>query len=67
MLAATRGRFPIVASGPAGRADLAAAAEIEIDRLSRYDGRHPGPRKLGELFQELRGYLGMRYVNRAAQ
>lgn len=37
--------------------DLAAAAEIEIRRLSGYEGGHSGPRKLTELFQELRKSL----------
>lgn len=44
--------------------NLAAAADIELDRLSRYAGRHPGPRKLAELFKEFRYCVG---VDPAAQ
>ena len=36
-------------------ADLAAAADAEIRRLDRYEGPHPGPRRLVELFETLRG------------
>ncbi|CAM5304260.1 hypothetical protein MAUB1S_05312 [Mycolicibacterium aubagnense] len=39
---------------PAGT-DLAAAATIEIARLQRYRGDHPGPRRLAELFEALQG------------
>ena len=35
--------------------DLAAAAEVEIARLQRYQGDHPGPRRLVELFEALQG------------
>ncbi len=35
--------------------DLAVAAEREIRRLGRYKGSHPGPRRLAELFETLRG------------
>ncbi|WP_244483238.1 hypothetical protein [Mesorhizobium sp. 1M-11] len=38
-----------------GGADLAEAAEIEIRKLQRYQGNHPGPQKLLELFEGLRG------------
>ena len=38
---------------PAG-ANLAEAAEIEIGKLQRYQGGHPGPQRLLELFKGLR-------------
>lgn len=38
-------------------ADLAAAADVEIGRLGRYAGRHPGPRKLAGLFGDFRHCL----------
>ncbi|MER9657690.1 hypothetical protein NKJ26_30325 [Mesorhizobium sp. M0152] len=37
--------------------DLAAAADIDIRRLDRYEGRHPGPQKLAELFREFQRCL----------
>lgn len=37
--------------------DLVVAADIEIGRLGRYAGRHPGPAKLAELFREFRHRL----------
>lgn len=40
-------------SQPPG-ADLVAALDVELDRLARYDGRHPGPARLAGLFKELR-------------
>lgn len=42
---------------PAG-ADLAAAAEIEIRKLQRYRGGHPGPRRHVALFEALQGTGG---------
>lgn len=38
-------------------ADLAAAANIEIARLQRYQRDHPGPRRLVELFEALQGSI----------
>jgi len=38
---------------PAGT-DLVSAADAEIERLRRYGGIHPGPRKLADLFEALR-------------
>lgn len=38
---------------PAG-ADLTAAVDVEIHRLERYRGAHPGPARLGELFRDFR-------------
>ncbi|CAM5443834.1 hypothetical protein ATER59S_02731 [Aquamicrobium terrae] len=38
-------------------ADLAAAADIEIRRLRRYDGNHPGPKRLAGLFEAFRAEL----------
>ncbi len=38
-------------------ADLAKAANIEIARLQRYQGDHPGPRRLIELFEALQGSI----------
>jgi len=38
-------------------ADLAAAADIEIRRLRRYDGDHPGPKRLAGLFEAFRAEL----------
>jgi hypothetical protein len=38
-------------------ADLAAAVDVEIGRLGRYAGRHPGPLKLAELFRNFRHCL----------
>ncbi len=43
-------------SSPEG-SDLAAAADAEIDRLKRYRGTHPGPRRLEELFKAFRHSL----------
>ncbi len=40
-------------------ADLVVAADVELDRLSRYSGPHPGPQKLAELFRHFRYCLGV--------
>lgn len=37
--------------------DLADAVDVELQRLRRYVGRHPGPARLAELFSELRRSL----------
>jgi hypothetical protein len=39
-----------LASQPDG-ADLDAAALVELERLSRYRGSHPGPLRLGAMFR----------------
>lgn len=48
---------------PAGT-NLAEAAETEIARLQRYQGDHPGPRRLVELFEALRGSVAPRSTTR---
>lgn len=48
-------------------ADLAAAADTEIHRLEDYLGAHAGPRRLKELFIELRRELTSPPVPRTPQ
>ena len=44
---------------PAGR-DLAAAADLEIEKLRRYSGSHDGPKRLGDIFAAFRASLASR-------
>lgn len=37
--------------------DLDSAAGAEIEKLQRYRGPHPGPKRLGEIFAEFRTSL----------
>lgn len=50
-------------SQPAGR-DLAAAADVEIERLRQYSGSHEGPKRLGAIFAEFRATLSPRLCPR---
>lgn len=40
-------------SRPSG-ADLSIAIDVEIDRLDRYRGSHPGPARLAAIFRDAR-------------
>lgn len=48
--------LPWLLSVPCG-ADMAAAADMEIARLERYNGSHPGPKRLAAVFQAFRRSL----------